>query len=61
MARLTTSKRNTDTKISVSKDEFALFRKWQTEVADALGKIKRGREEYRKSTTTIAPSPRVFR
>lgn len=45
----------------VQKQEFEAFRKWQTEIKDALAKIKRGREEYRRKHTIQASSPSKFR
>lgn len=47
--------------VVVKRSDFELFRKWQEEVNDALAKVKRGREEYKKGKTVVAPSPSKFR
>lgn len=47
--------------VVVKRRDFKLFQKWQTEVNDALAKVKRGREEYKKGKTIISPSSHKFR
>ena len=47
--------------VVVKKRDFDLFQKWQIELKDALAKVRRGREEYKKRKTVVAASPRLFR
>lgn len=47
--------------VVVKKSVFELFQKWQEEVNDALVKVRRGREEYRKRKTAVVSSPKQFR
>lgn len=47
--------------IAVKRTDFKMFRKWKNEVNEALLKVKRGREEYKKNKTVAASSPRRFR
>ena len=39
---------------------FDVFQKWQQEIEDALGKVRRGRQEYRARKTIVTLSPRRF-
>ncbi|KKU52364.1 MAG: hypothetical protein A3H69_01940 [Candidatus Sungbacteria bacterium RIFCSPLOWO2_02_FULL_47_9] len=43
--------------VVVKRSDFELFQKWQVEINDALAKVQRGREEYRKKKTIVASSP----
>ena len=47
--------------VIIRKRDFEAFRRWQEEVQEALRKVERGRKEYRRKKTVVAPSPRVFR
>lgn len=47
--------------IVVKKSDFAIFQRWQAEINDALAKVRRGREEYKKRRTMVVSSPRTFR
>lgn len=47
--------------VVIKKSDFQMFQKWQNEVSDALSKVMRGREEYRKRKTVEASSPHKFR
>lgn len=47
--------------VVVKKSVFESFQKWQEEVNDALAKVRRGREEYRKRKTAVVSSPKQFR
>lgn len=47
--------------VVVKKKDFGAFQRWQREVDDALAKVMRGREEYKKKKTLIASSPHKFR
>jgi hypothetical protein len=47
--------------VVIKRSEFEQFKRWQTEVRDALTKVKRGRAEYKKEKTIIAASPKRFR
>ena len=38
----------------IQKREFEAFRRWRTEANDALAKVKRGREEYKRKKTITA-------
>lgn len=37
--------------VVVKRSDFEQFRKWQSEVRDALAKVKRGRAEYKHRKT----------
>jgi len=50
-----------DELVVIKRGDFEVFKKWQGEVSDALAKVKRGREEYKKRKTMVTPSPRKFR
>ena len=47
--------------IVVRKGEFKAYQKWQSEMNDALEKVRRGRAEYKQRKTIVVPSPRKFR
>ena len=47
--------------VVIKKSDFKIFQKWNKEVSDALGKIERGREEYKKGKAVAFSSPRKFR
>ncbi len=47
--------------VVVKRRDFAAFEKWQSEINDALAKVKRGRAEFRARKTVVASSPRKFR
>ena len=47
--------------VVLKRSDFEAYRKWQDEVNDALSKVKRGREEYKKGKTTSASSSRELR
>jgi len=47
--------------IVVRKSDFATYQEWQSEIHDALEKVRRGRIEYKQRKTVIAHSPRKFR
>lgn len=50
-----------DELVVLRRGDFEAFEQWQAEVQDALQKVKRGRQEYRRGKTVTALSPRVFR
>ena len=50
-----------DDLVVVKKEDFEQFQKWQEDIKDALVKVRRGREEFRKKKTVAASSPRQFR
>ena len=47
--------------VVITRKDFELFQKWQEEINEALAKVTRGREEYRKKKTIVVSSPRRFR
>lgn len=47
--------------VVVRRKDFEAFEKWRAEVRDALGKVARGRREYREGRTVTTASPRAFR
>lgn len=47
--------------VVIKRSDFELFRKWQEEINNALVKVRRGREEYKKRTTVVVSSPSKFR
>ncbi len=47
--------------VVVRRSDFEAFQKWRMEISDALAKVRRGREEYKKKKTVVANSPRKFR
>lgn len=47
--------------VVVRKSDFTAYQEWQSEVHDALEKVRRGRDEYKRGKTALAHSPRKFR
>jgi len=47
--------------VVLKRSDFEAYRKWQEEVNDALSKVKRGKEEYKKGKTFSVSSPRFLR
>lgn len=47
--------------VVVKRVDFEVFQRWQNEINDALSKVRRGREEYKKKKIIVAVSPKKFR
>ncbi len=47
--------------IVVRRKDFEAFSRWQEEVADALAKVVRGRQEHRRGRAITASSSRALR
>ncbi len=47
--------------VVLKRSDFEAYRKWQEQVNDALSKVKRGREEYKRGKTLVASSSRKLR
>ncbi|OGF83174.1 hypothetical protein A2924_01830 [Candidatus Giovannonibacteria bacterium RIFCSPLOWO2_01_FULL_44_16] len=47
--------------VVLKRSDFEVYQKWQEQINDALSKVKRGREEYKKGKTIRASSSRELR